>query len=102
MKTPSKHLVFSLFCYCTVMLALTTAKAFFVIGLLWRPKAQRTRGISLTPLRDLFEASSWYSPLFVYGGNAAFFVPFGALAIVFALLVSVGPRLGGSCTRGGT
>lgn len=54
-------------------------KAFFVIGLLWVPENQRVRGLSLVPLNDLWESSSLFTQAFGYGGNFAFFVPFGVL-----------------------
>lgn len=54
-------------------------KAFFVIGLLWVPENQRVRGLSLVPLNDLWESASLFTQVFGYGGNFAFFVPFGVL-----------------------
>ena len=54
-------------------------KAFFVIGLLWVPENQRVRGLSLVPLNDLWESASLFTQVFGYGGNFAFFVPFGML-----------------------
>ena len=54
-------------------------KAFFVIGLLWVPENQRVRGWSLVPLNDLWESASLFTQVFGYGGNFAFFVPFGVL-----------------------
>src|SRR5699024_11491460 len=54
-------------------------KAFFVIGLLWVPENQRVRGLSLVPLNDMWESASLFTQVFGYGGNFAFFVPFGVL-----------------------
>lgn len=54
-------------------------KAFFVIGLLWVPENQHVRGLSLIPLNDLWESASLFTQVFGYGGNFAFFVPFGVL-----------------------
>lgn len=57
-------------------------KPFFVIGLLWVPENQRVRGLSLIPLSDLWESSSLFTQVFGYGGNFAFFVPFGILVFL--------------------
>lgn len=65
--------------YCFVIVSLTMLKAFFVIGLLWVPENQRVRGLSLVPLNDLWESASLFTQVFGYGGNFAFFVPFGVL-----------------------
>lgn len=73
--------------YCTVILSLTTLKAFFQIGYLWNPDNQRARELRLMPLDDLF-SGSWFKPAFEYGGNFAFFVPLGIL-----LYVQVGSKL---------
>ena len=63
-------------------------KAFFVIGLLWVPENQRVRGLSLVPLNDLWESASIFTQVFGYGGNFAFFVPFGVL--VYLLCSRIG------------
>lgn len=68
--------------YSGVVVALTMLKAFYRIGYLWDPANQRRRGISLVPFDDLFNASSWFGPVFEYGGNTAFFVPVGMLAFI--------------------
>ncbi len=82
MKAPSTPLIsVALIAYVAVMVALTMFKAFFVIGLLWQPEAQRTSGYSFQPFNDFIEAG-WFAPLFGYGGNFAFFVPFGVLLYV--------------------
>src|SRR5690625_4844802 len=65
--------------YCAIIISLTMLKAFFVIGLLWVPENQRVRGLSLVPLNDLWESASLFTQVFGYGGNFAFFVPFGVL-----------------------
>ena len=62
-----------------IIISLTMLKAFFVIGLLWVPENQRARGLSLVLLNDLWESSSLFTQAFGYGGNFAFFVPFGVL-----------------------
>lgn len=67
--------------YCAVIVSLTTFKAFFQIGYLWKPENQRARDIRWIPLDDLF-SGSWFKPLFEYGGNFAFFVPLGVLLFV--------------------
>ena len=64
------------------MLALTMLKAFFVIGLLWQKEAHRNRSLELTPFNEYAETGTWFAPLFGYGGNFAFFVPFGVLLYV--------------------
>ncbi|MFP7365445.1 VanZ family protein [Corynebacterium callunae] len=85
MKFPrARFLAAALIAYSAVMVSLTMLKSFFVIGLLWVPVAHRNRSLSLVPLNDFFAAESWFAPLFGYGGNFAFFVPFGVL--LFALL----------------
>lgn len=68
------------------MVALTTLKAFFQIGYLWKPENQRVRELHLVPF-DEFSGTSWFAPLFEYAGNTAFFIPFGLL--VFTLCRSV-------------
>lgn len=77
---PRTPVTVSLLAYCGVIVSLTMLKAFFMIGLLWQPENQRVRGLSLVPLNDLWESSSLFTQLFGYGGNFAFFVPFGVLA----------------------
>ena len=71
--------IVALVAYCAIIVSLTMLKAFFVIGLLWIPENQRVRGLSLIPLNDLWESSSLFTQVFGYGGNFAFFVPFGVL-----------------------
>lgn len=68
--------------YSGVVIALTMLKAFYRIGYLWDPANQVRRDISLVPFSDLVEATSWFGPLFGYGGNIAFFVPVGVLAFI--------------------
>ncbi|WP_211439585.1 VanZ family protein [Corynebacterium glutamicum] len=83
MRAPSTSMIaLALIAYSAVMVSLTMLKSFFVIGLLWVPEAHRNRSISLVPFNDFIESSSWFSPLFGYGGNFAFFVPFGVLFYV--------------------
>ena len=68
--------------YSGVVIALTMLKAFYRIGYLWDPANQMRRGLSLSPFDDLINASSWFEPVFEYGGNVAFFVPVGMLAYI--------------------
>lgn len=75
-RTP---IILALVGYCAIIISLTLLKSFFVIGLLWIPENQRVRGLSLIPLNDLWESSSLFTQVFGYGGNFAFFVPFGVL-----------------------
>ncbi|APT82831.1 VanZ family protein [Corynebacterium ammoniagenes] len=70
----------ALVAYCGIIISLTMLKAFFMIGLLWQPENQRVRGLSFVPLNDLWESASLFTQIFGYGGNFAFFVPFGVLA----------------------
>lgn len=86
----------ALLCYSGVIIALTMLKAFFTIGLLWKPENQRVRGLSLVPLNDLWESSSLFTQLFGYGGNFAFFVPFGTLAYSLIGRIGMTTLLGGS------
>lgn len=78
----------ALVCYSGVVVALTMLKAFYRIGYLWDPANQMRRGISLVPFDDLVDATSWFGPLFEYGGNIAFFVPLGMLAFILFQRVS--------------
>lgn len=78
-STSRISVIIALIGYCAIIISLTMLKAFFVIGLLWVPENQRVRGISLVPLNDLWESSSLFTQVFGYGGNFAFFVPFGVL-----------------------
>lgn len=74
--------------YTAVMVALTTLKAFYRIGYLWNPANQRRRGLSLIPFDQLRSTHSWFGPVFEFGGNIAFFVPFGIL--IYVLLYRMG------------
>lgn len=78
-STSRISVIIALIGYCAIIISLTMLKAFFVIGLLWVPENQRVRGLSLVPLNDLWESSSLFTQVFGYGGNFAFFVPFGML-----------------------
>ena len=78
-STSRTSVIIALIGYCAIIISLTMLKAFFVIGLLWVPENQRVRGLSLVPLNDLWEFSSLFTQVFGYGGNFAFFVPFGVL-----------------------
>ena len=66
--------------YCAVIVSLTTLKAFFQIGYLWKPENQRARDIRLIPLDDLF-SGSWFKPLFEYGGKLRILCPAGRSAL---------------------
>ncbi|BAU97363.1 hypothetical protein N24_3101 [Corynebacterium suranareeae] len=91
MKAPSAPVIsIALVAYSAVMVSLTMLKSFFVIGLLWVPEAHRNRSVSFVPFNDFSESASWFSPLFGYGGNFAFFVPFGVL--LYALLKTARTR----------
>ena len=75
-------MLLALLVYSAVMVSLTMLKAFFVIGLLWRTEAHRNRSLELVPFNEYAETGTWFAPLFGYGGNFAFFVPFGVLFYV--------------------
>lgn len=81
-RPPQLLLLLALLAYSAVMVSLTMLKAFFVIGLLWRPEAHRNRSLELSPFNEYAETGTWFAPLFGYGGNFAFFVPFGILLYV--------------------
>lgn len=68
--------------YGAVMISLTMLKAFFVIGLLWRPEAQRNRSLHLVPFAEFWQGSTVFGPVFDALGNIAFFVPFGVLLYI--------------------
>ena len=68
--------------YGAVVVALTMLKAFFVIGLLWRPEAHRGRSIEWVPFAQFRDAQTWFGPLFDALGNLAFFVPLGVLLYI--------------------
>ena len=68
--------------YGAVVVALTMLKAFFVIGLLWRPDAQRGRSVEFVPFAQFRDAQTWFGPLFDALGNLAFFVPLGVLLYI--------------------
>ena len=79
-RRPSKGLIgFALVGYAAVILALTTLKAFFQIGYLWKPENQRTRELLLVPFEMARRSTTWFGPVFDYVGNVAFFVPLGML-----------------------
>ena len=88
----------ALVAYSAVVVALTMLKAFFVIGMLWRPEAQRNRSMEWVPFALYRDSTTWFGPLFDYLGNMAFFVPVGVLLYILlehrrramALVVVVG------------
>lgn len=72
----------ALVAYGAVVVSLTMFKAFFVIGMLWRPEAQRNRSMEWTPFALYRDSTTWFGPLFDYLGNVAFFVSVGALLFI--------------------
>ena len=72
----------ALLVYGSVVISLTMLKAFFVIGLLWVPEAQRGRSVEWVPFAQFRDAQSWFGPLFDALGNLAFFVPLGVLLFI--------------------
>ena len=88
----------ALVAYGAVVVALTILKAFFVIGMLWRPEAQRNRSMEWEPFALYRDSTTWFGPLFDSLGNMAFFIPLGVLLFILlehrrravALVVVVG------------
>lgn len=72
----------ALIAYGAVVVALTMLKAFFVIGMLWRPEAQRNRSMEWVPFALYRDSDTWFGPLFDYLGNMAFFLPVGVLLFI--------------------
>lgn len=72
----------ALVAYGAVVVALTMLKAFFVIGLLWRPEDQRGRSIEVVPFALFRDSGTWFGPLFDSLGNLAFFLPLGVLTYI--------------------
>ncbi|MGW8590393.1 VanZ family protein [Dietzia sp. NPDC055343] len=72
----------ALVAYGAVVAALTMLKAFFVIGMLWRPEAQRNRSMEWEPFALYRNSTTWFGPLFDYLGNMAFFIPLGVLLFI--------------------
>lgn len=72
----------ALVAYGAVVVALTMLKAFFVIGMLWRPEVQRGRSIEWIPFALFRDSATWFGPLFDGLGNLAFFVPLGVLLYI--------------------
>ncbi len=72
----------ALVAYGAVVVALTMLKAFFVIGMLWRPEAQRNRSMEWEPFALYRDSTTWFGPLFDYLGNMAFFIPVGVLLYI--------------------
>ncbi len=94
----------ALVAYGAVVAALTMLKAFFVIGMLWRPEAQRNRSMEWEPFALYRNSTTWFGPLFDYLGNMAFFIPLGVLLFIVlehhrratALVVVVGALTSGT------
>lgn len=68
--------------YAAVVFALTTLKAFFTIGLLWKPENQRTQQVRLVPFQILRDANSTFGAVFDILGNVALFVPLGVMLMI--------------------
>lgn len=82
----------ALVAYGAVVVALTMLKAFYVIGMLWRPEAQRNRSIEWVPFTLFSDSATWFGPLFDSLGNMAFFIPLGVL--LYILLERTGRGVG--------
>lgn len=70
--------------YAAVIVALTTLKAFYTIGLLWKPENQRVRELRLVPFGIVTDSSTTFGWVFDILGNLAFFVPFGILLMILS------------------
>lgn len=82
-QAPNRRLIMGvLVAYATVVLALTTLKSFFTIGLLWKPENQRVRSLELVPFDAFLGGGGWFGPVFNTLGNIALFVPLGMLAVM--------------------
>ncbi|MBP3948466.1 VanZ family protein [Corynebacterium sp. Marseille-P3884] len=86
----------ALLAYSGVIVSLTMLKQFFRIGYLWDPAKQPFVGHSFIPFHEVFTASSWFAPLFGYGGNLAFFIPIGLLLYVITDRVKWATIIGGA------
>lgn len=85
----------ALFAYSGVVIALTMLKQFFRIGYLWDPEKQPFLGHSFIPFHEVFTASTWFGPIFGYGGNLAFFIPIGLLLFILTERVKSATVIGG-------
>lgn len=72
----------TLLAFALVVLAVTTLKSFYTIGLLWEPENQRVRSLELIPLENYVTANTWFAPIFDTLGNLALFLPIGMLGAV--------------------
>lgn len=70
-------------------------KQFFRIGYLWDPENKPFLGHSFIPFHEVFIASTWFGPLFGYGGNLAFFIPIGLLLFILTERVKWATVFGG-------
>ncbi|MGO1948586.1 MAG: VanZ family protein [Mycobacteriaceae bacterium] len=68
--------------YAGVVVALTTLKAYFTIGLLWKPENQRIRELRLIPFGIVTDSSTTFGWVFDILGNIAMFVPVGVLLMI--------------------
>lgn len=67
--------------YTAVVVALTCLKAWFAVGLLWKPENQRVRELRLQPFGIIDDASTTFGAAFDILGNIALFVPLGLIAV---------------------
>lgn len=70
--------------YAGVILALTTLKSFYTIGLLWKPENQRVRQLRLVPFGIIEDSSTTFGWVFDILGNLALFVPLGMMLMVLS------------------
>ncbi|MCJ7858007.1 VanZ family protein [Corynebacterium kalidii] len=70
--------------YAAVVVALTTLKAFYTIGLLWKPENQRVRDLRPVPFGIISDSSTTFGWVFDILGNLAFFVPLGMLLMILS------------------
>lgn len=86
--------------YAGVVIALTSLKAFFQIGLLWKPENQQVRELRLVPLETWFSSSNWFGPVFDTLGNLALFVPIGFLLVALTGRLKVAVVIGFALSLG--
>lgn len=65
-----------------VIVALTTLKAYFRIGYLWKPERQRVRALEYEPFDMIQNSKSTFAVLFETAGNIGFYLPLGLMLVV--------------------
>lgn len=68
--------------YTAVIIALTTLKSFYSIGLLWEPENQRVRELRLVPFAIVADSPTTVGWVFDILGNIALFLPLGIVLMI--------------------